>query len=351
MKHEHDLGLDVDPLAPACLDAGRVINRRQFQQWLQQLKQSLRVVGVLRGDLVAVCLSSGAKALALHHSLVAMSAVTMVLPVRWTAESQLAWLLLKQPRCVVVDSVQLAQMLRSKGLVVLLLEDLLKDVTQMIPTGKPRIRLQQANVGTCRLELRANQAAQGLTARVSHKQWQQWMDEMHAQASPQTRWLLGPLHMSVTVASALGVLRAGGVVVFEPYRTATAWMGLVQSKAITHAYLDSFWLSGLLAAVDVPGVALPSMQMLRLMGQVVSPEMLTRVRERLTPHVVEASSKSAVLFTPPEKAEHVKEKHRSTGDELQGIAIRRGVKGVTGDINPLPPEDWLNGVNGKRWLH
>lgn len=349
MKHEHDLGLDLNPMAPACLDKGSVVKRQQFQQWLDRLQQAWPAVGVMRGDLVAVCLASGAKALALHHSLVAHSVVTMVLPVRWAAEAQLAWLQLKRPQCVVVDNPRLCQLLQAEGMTVRMLDELIKEGAQTPAAAKSRLRVHQANVSTCRLELRALQAAQGLTARVSCAQWQQWMADAGSQASTASRWLLGPMHLSMSVASALGVLQAGGVVVFEPIRTAKAWIELVQTQAISHAYLDSTWLPGLLAAVDVPGVALPSLQMLRLMGQAVSPEVLASVRERLTPHVVEASARASVLLTPTQ-APAAPVKERAEGDELEGIAMRRGKAGPV-NTTPLMPEEWLQGVNVKRWLH
>jgi acyl-coenzyme A synthetase/AMP-(fatty) acid ligase len=354
MKQEHDLGLDVNPLAPACLEQGQLISRRQFQHWMASLGQGLRAAGVQQGDLVAMCLSSGAKALALQHSLVARSAITLVLPVRWTAESQLAWLQLKQPQCVVVDNQRLAQLLEAQGMQVRMLEDLINGTGEGPEGRASSLRVYAAHVNTCRLELRAMQAAQGLTARVSCKQWQQWMSEASSQASPQTRWLLGPLHLSMSVASALGVIQGGGVVVFEPVRTAVAWMGLVQSKAISHAFLDSVWLPALLAAVDVPGVALPSLKMLRLLGPSVSPEVLANVRERLTPHVVEATARTSLVMAAAQPVPPVfpaPDKARAEGDELEGIAMRRGAKAVPGESHPLQPEEWLQGVNGKRWLH
>jgi non-ribosomal peptide synthetase component E (peptide arylation enzyme) len=346
MNSDEDLGLSLNPLAPACLEGGRVISRQQFLQWTDAFKLGLRAVGIQSGHLVAVCVNSTAQNLALHHSLQAASVVTMALPLRWPVASQQAWLQLKQPQLVVVDTARQAQTLAQSGVKVVTVDEL-RQGAQAAPVLAVRVR--HAVVNTCRLDLRAMQAAQGLTARISRVQWQQWMADMSAQATAQSRMLLGPLHQSMSVAMALGVLRAGGLVVFEPLRTTAAWLASVQRHAISHVLLDATWLPGLLAEVPELGVALPAMQQLRLMGKALPPEVLAQARERLTPEIVDATQSLALI---PSARPKLKEAHtHGANQEMQGFAIRKDARNPAGVTVPCQADEWLQGVNNKKWLH
>lgn len=346
MNPEDDLGLSLNPLAPACLEGGRVISRLQFLDWTEGFNKGLRAMGVHSGQLVAVCLSSTAQNLALHHRLFAGSVVTMALPVRWPEASQLAWLQLKQPQLVVVDTPRQAQVLAQSGLKVITAEALRQGLHVPLVGS---VRVQHVAVNTCRMELRAVQAAQGLTARVSRMQWQRWMADLGEQATAQSRILLGPLHQSMSVAMALGVLRAGGAVVFEPLRTAAAWLASVQKHAISHAMLDAAWLPDLLAEIPSDGVALPAMQQLRLMGKAPSAELLNRMRERLTPHIVDAANGGGFLSRLSQSVKEVPTHVEKP--ELQGFAIRKDARGGTAVSSPCGADEWLQGVNNKKWLH
>jgi hypothetical protein len=346
MNNELGLNLDLNLLAPACLEGPRVVSRQQFLQWTDEFKRGLRVAGVQSGHLVAVSLNSSAQNLALHQSLVASSVITLALPVRWPVSSQQAWLQLKQPQLVVVDTPRQAQMLAQAGVKAITVEAL-RQGAQEAPVLAVRVR--HVVVSTCRMELRAMQAAQGLTARVTRVQWQHWMADMQAQTTAQSRMLLGPLHQSMSVAMTLGVLRAGGLVVFEPLRTAATWLASVQSHAISHALLDTTWLPDLLALLPQAGVALPAMQQLRLMGKALPPEVLAQAREHLTPHIVDSAPRSGLVpsVMPVQKEAPT----HDVSPELQGFAIRRDARAPSTEATPCQAQEWLQGVNSKKWLH
>lgn len=343
-----NLNLERDPHAPACLEAGRVVSRDQLRRWVDALRSALRGCQVGAGDVVAVCLPGHGKHLALQVALFELGAVMLGMPVQQPPAERLSRLRLQPTRLVVVETAQEATALRQAEIPVRTLQELLDSASGLevaVVAGQGL-----APDLACRMEWRAGPDGQAVCEGVTQGLWRDKVQELQQQCDGESRLLSGPLNHLLPAALAFAVLAAGGVVVFGRARTPQAWLELVQLHAISHAILDAAHLQALLSVVPSQGRALPSMRCLRLVGKGVNRARLDQAIARLTPNVVAAGWESVlgVAASPADLAE------ASTGPMLQldGISVSRHAQKSRGpESEPCAPQEWLDGVNARRWLH
>jgi long-chain acyl-CoA synthetase len=268
--------------APACIVNGQVMNRRDFLQLVGMACQHLHRLGVKNGDVVGLSLPHAPLHLAAILALARLGAISLPLHGLMPTEHRQELLqrfdakfvvfanpsdvLAAREQVTLIPATELVKpMFDSKGL----------DFLDEMPGAQTPARLNLTS-GTTGLP-------NGIC--YTHQQWLERIERTGIGFDDQTRLLPGSLNLTLGNITALATLFSGGCVVFHALRQPNTFWQAIWSHNVTHAITTPADLMEITSAINVEGVAFPSLKQLRIVGGSISSQLFEETCKKITPHL------------------------------------------------------------------
>ena len=271
--------VSANPAAPACIFNDQVISREMLHQLACKVAAFLHERGIEQGEVVGVSMDHSPLHLATLIALARLGAIS--LPVHPSSALPVQTRLLerfgaKKLLCIKAPAIR-------SDFVIISLGELSVDENSRLNMGF--IEYWPDKNTPARLGLTSGTTGAAGAILYTHEYWLLRINHYVEECDDQSRMMSSDLHLTMGSLSALGVLFAGGLVVFHKLNDFQSFVKSINLYAVTHMFMPPAMIKNLTAQLPYDGVAFPTVRDLKIIGSGLSEHLFELATRKITPHV------------------------------------------------------------------